>query len=259
MALPAAGKGSASTLATEAWGADSAAADTLLLDLEYPERCREAALALRPDAILHAAALADTGTCEREPERSYRLNVLASEALAQAAAALGIPMLFCSTDLVFGGDKAPYAPGDPVAPLMVYGRHKAEAEQRVLTACPQAQVARLPLMYGHSALSGRGMVAELVARLRRGEGVSLFYDEYRSMADAADVAADLWKTLLQAPSGIYHLGGPERLSRYAFGVRVAGQHGLDASLILPVSQADVATGTPRPRDVSMVRSRLTGH
>jgi dTDP-4-dehydrorhamnose reductase len=230
-------------------------AEAVLLDLEQPERCRNAVQELKPEAILHAAALADTGICEREPERSHTLNVLAPEALARAAAALGIPMLFCSTDLVFGGDKAPYAPGDPVAPLMVYGRHKAEAETRVLAACPQAQVARLPLMYGQSALSGRGMVADLVARLQRGESVSLFHDEYRSMADAADVAADLWMTLLQEPPGIYHLGGPERLSRYAFGVRVAEQHGLDASRILPVSQADVATGTPRPQDVSLVRTR----
>lgn len=229
------------------------AAEPLLLDLESPEQCLDTVRNLRPQAILHAAALADTGACEREPERSWRVNVLAAEALALGAAALGIPLLFCSTDLVFGGDKAPYHPGDPVAPLMVYGRHKAEAEQRVRAACPRALVARLPLMYGHSSLSGRGMVGDLLDKLRRGEEVRLFHDEFRSMADADDVAARLWQALTW-PAGIYHLGGPERLSRYAFGVRLAQQHGLDPNLILPVSQADVQTGTPRPRDVSLVNS-----
>jgi len=234
------------------WSADSAT-DALLLDLEHPDQCRDAVRKLRPDAILHAAAVADTGACERDPERSLRVNVLAAEALALASAELGIPMLFCSTDLVFGGDKAPYHPSDPAAPLMVYGHHKAEAERRVQAACP-AVIARLPLMYGESSLSGRGMVGDLLDRLRRGETVSLFHDEYRSMAHADDVAVQLWEALSWSP-GMYHFGGPERLSRYAFGVRIAQQHDLDPGLLLPVSQADVQTGTPRPRDVSLVSSR----
>ncbi len=222
----------------------------LLLNLEDPDECLEIVLALRPKAILHAAALADTGLCEREPSRSHLVNVRASMALAHAAKSLHIPFLFCSTDLVFGGDMAPYAPSDPVEPLMVYGQHKALAEQAVTSICNSALIARLPLMYGQSTIPGRGIIGDLVAALRRGESVKLFEDEYRSIAYGPSVAAGLWMAL-GWNRGIWHFGGPERMSRYAFGIRVAKQFGLDTRLLMPVKQADLVTGTPRPADVSL--------
>ena len=225
-------------------------AQPFALDLTQPETCYRAVLDAKPSAIIHAAAMADTGACERDPELSRLINVEASVALARAAAELQIPIVFCSTDLVFGGDNAPYAPSDPVKPLMVYGRHKAEAEVAVLESCPTALIARLPLMYGLSPVAGRGMIADLLTKLKAGEPVNLFTDEYRTMAHGARVAEGLWMAIAWQP-GTWHFGGPVRVSRYQFGQAVARAGGLDASLVQGISQLDVKTGTPRPADVSL--------
>ena len=64
-----------------------------------------------------------------------------------------------------------------------------------------------------------------------------------------DVAAGLLLAL-NHPGTLLHLGGPERLSRYEFGLRVAEVFGLDAQLIQPCRQADVAMAAARPADVS---------
>ncbi len=220
------------------------------LDLSRPQELGPLLQTLQPDGILHLAAMADTGACEREPALSQVVNVQASAALAQAAAELGVPMVFCSTDLVFDGEHAPYRPQDPPNPQMVYGRHKAEAEQAVLRNHPAAVIARLPLMYGLSDRPGRGMIGGMREAFRSGQLLRLFSDEYRSLAHAACVARGLWKAL-HWPGGIYHFGGPQRLSRLEFGLSLARALGADTALIASLRQRDLDTGTPRPADVSL--------
>jgi dTDP-4-dehydrorhamnose reductase len=228
----------------------------LEMDLADPLSWRRRLHELAPDAILHAAAVADAGACEKDPERSYQINVRATGELARHAGARGIPFLFCSTDLVFDGGSAPYAPGDEPRPLMAYGRQKAEAEALVRAQHPGAIVARLPLLYGASADPRRGQLTALREGLMAGRPLRLFHDEYRSAAHAARVAEGLWAWLLAAAagedrSGTWHFGGPHRLSRYALALEVARAWGLDAGGITPVAQASVATGAPRPADVSL--------
>ena len=43
-------------------------AQPFALDLTQPETCYRAVLDAKPSAIIHAAAMADTGACERDPE-----------------------------------------------------------------------------------------------------------------------------------------------------------------------------------------------
>ncbi len=224
--------------------------ESLTLDLADPSSCARKVQDLHPDGILHLAAMADTGACELDPSSSERINVQASAELARAAQELNIPFVFCSTDLVFGGDKAPYRPADPVAPLMVYGQHKAQAEFLVSQLHSGALIARLPLMYGHSDDIRRGLVPALIAKLKSGQNVHLFEDEARSVAAASHVARGLWQAL-DWPSGIWHFGGPDPLSRYAFGLAVARHFGLESSLIIPSLQADHPGLAPRPKDVSL--------
>ncbi len=226
------------------------------MDLADPLSWRKRLFDLAPDAILHAAALADTGACEKDPDQSFQINVKATEALAKYAGSRGIPFVFCSTDLVFDGTAAPYAPQAAPTPVNVYGRHKAEAEEAVRREHPGATIARLPLMYGASANPKRGLIGGLRTGLIAGRPMTLFHDEYRTAAHALRVAEGLWAWLLAAASGehrsgTWHFGGPQRLSRYAMALEVAQTWDLDASAVRPVAQASVNTGSPRPADVSL--------
>lgn len=226
------------------------------MDLADPLSWRKRLHDLAPDAILHAAAMADTGACEKDPEQSFQINVKATTDLARYAGAQNIPFVFCSTDLVFDGTAAPYKPDAPVSPVMTYGRHKAEAEEAVREAHPQAIIARLPLMYGASTNPKRGLISGLRNALVSGRPVKLFHDEYRTAGHARRVAQGLWAWLLaqsagEQRGGTWHFGGPQRLSRYAMALEVAQTWDLDPSAVQAVAQADVQTGSPRPADVSL--------
>lgn len=205
---------------------------------------------IKPDAIIHAAALSKPNTCELQPELSFAINVQASEYLARLAAEYQIPFLFTSTDLVFDGKNAPYKEEDASHPICVYGENKLIAEKNILTIYPQAIVARLPLMYG---IPNRvsNFFKDWQIQLKTGQPITAFIDEYRTAAHGLDVAKGIWLLLQQRQSGIWHLGGKERMSRYEFAIQMADYLGCSRKLVIPTQQKDVLMPAARPADVSL--------
>jgi len=208
----------------------------------------------RPDAVIHAAAIADPNTCQLNAGDARRVNVDASIAIAELCADAAIPCVFTSTDLVFDGRNPPYNEDAEPCPVNCYGEQKALAEKEMRRRWPRVSVCRLPLMFGASGPLGRNHLFGLVQALREGRQVRLFTDEIRSTADAADVASGLFLALQEQPP-LLHLGGPEPVSRYAFGIAVARIIGAPAALLLPTRQAEVTMPAPRPPDVTFDNSR----
>lgn len=209
---------------------------------------------VRPDAVIHAAAVASPEVCQRHPEETRKINVDASRYLAVLCAHAGVPLVFTSTDLVFDGRKAPYSESDPPSPVNVYGEQKAAAEAAVLAAHPDAAVCRLPLLFGFSGGSRDGFDHHIVTSLRQGIPVRLFTDEFRTPADPVSVARGLLLAVSKM-RGVYHLGGRLRLSRYDTGRRLAELFGLDTALLMPVGHASAESAAPRAADVSLNSDR----
>lgn len=218
----------------------------------------------RFDAVVHTAALSNPNQCQQEPELSRRVNVEATTVLAELCAERGLPLAFTSTDLVFDGTGSLYAEDAPPSPVSLYGEHKVLAEQAVLARHPEGGlVCRLPLLYGRSEPGAACFLDGFLACARRGEPLRLFEDEFRSPADAADVARGLVLMLERGARGILHLGGPERLSRLEFGRKLKdalgalgpGSPAVPELQLVPTRQADVPMAAPRPRDVSLSSAR----
>ncbi|TVQ07824.1 MAG: SDR family oxidoreductase [Leptolyngbya sp. DLM2.Bin27] len=205
--------------------------------------------AIAPAAVIHTAALSQPNRCEQDPAQSYRVNVEATGVLAEFCARHQIPFVFTSTDQVFDGQSPPYSEASPPSPINLYGRHKAEAEVLVQTLHPTAAICRLPLLYGPPSPTAECFLQGFLRNLQAGQPLHLFTDEFRTPAYVEDVAAGLLLALEKAP-GLLHLGGPERLSRYDFGLRMAEVFGIDPNWLIPGKQADVTMPARRPADVS---------
>ena len=206
--------------------------------------------AIQPDTIVHAAAYSSPNACEQTPGHSYRVNVESTIHIATVCFQRNIPLLFTSTDLVFDGDHAPYTEADEPRPINSYGKHKREAEQEILQRCPQGLVVRLPLMFGDPGPVATNFFAEMRSSLMYDHPLHLFHDEFRSMIHGA-VAVGGMMTLLGKASGIYHLGGRERVSRYQFGQLLAKFLGKNSDFLNPVTQNSVQMPAARPRDVTL--------
>ena len=175
--------------------------------------------------------------------------------VAQACRERGVRLVALSTDLVFPGDRPFVNESYPTGPRSLYGRTKRAGEEAVLLACPRAAVARVALVVGQGHGS-RSTSSESVARaLRAGRPQRLFTDEYRTPIDPESVARALARLVEGAGAGLYHLGGPERVSRYELGLRVARAFGLAASGIVASVQAEHQGPDARAPDVSLDSSR----
>ena len=124
---------------------------------------------LQPAAIVHAAALSDTGYCAQHPEEAHRANVELPVWVAKAACASGAKLLAFSSDQVYAGitQPGPLPETLPLQPTNVYGRCKLEMEQRVLELCPDAVLLRASWMYdlpGYGAAHPGQPAAEPFAR-----------------------------------------------------------------------------------------------
>jgi dTDP-4-dehydrorhamnose reductase len=205
----------------------------------------------RPDVLIHAAAMTGPVDCEKRPEEAMRVNVDATRQIARLATELGARFLFLSTDLVFDGNKGSYREEDPVGPLSHYGRTKVLAEQAAAECAPGALIVRTSLMVGTSPRGDRSVNETMKAALDRGETLRLFTDEYRSLIGVTNLAEALLELAGHSESGILHLSGPERRSRYEWGVLIARHFGWDLSRIQPVKRAEVKLFPPRPPDVSL--------
>ncbi|MBD2230699.1 SDR family oxidoreductase [Phormidium tenue] len=209
-----------------------------------------------PDAVIHTAALSQPNRCEQEPDLSYAMNVEATRVLAQFCGERQIPFVFTSTDQVFDGQAAPYDETSPPSPINVYGRHKVEAEAIIQAAHPAAAICRMPLLYGPQSPTAECFLQGFLRTLEAGQPLHLFTDEFRTPAYVEDAAAGLLLALERA-SGLLHLGGPDRLSRYAFGLHLVEVFGFDQALLVPSKQADVSMPAARPPDVSSNSQRAS--
>jgi len=205
---------------------------------------------IEPDIVIHTAALTDANLCQTNKELSHELNVEVTRNLAGICCDYQVPFVFTSTDLVFDGTKGNYIEEDQTNPLMIYGEHKLLAEKEVERVYPAALIVRCPLMFGALEASSKNYFSNFVKALRENKHSKLFYDEYRSVCGAKSIAEGILH-LCEEVSGVVHLAGPERVSRYDFGIAIADALGLDKTLLDSCSQKDIQMAAPRPADVSL--------
>jgi dTDP-4-dehydrorhamnose reductase len=228
--------------------------ETVALDLR--DDAAEAVLdAARPDAVVHAAALVEPDRCEREPELARRLNLDATERLAGACARRRVKLLLISTDLVFSDADAPRDEATLPHPASAYGRTKRAAEQAVLAAASRAAVARVPLVIGRGHGARATATEAVLWALRAGRPLWLYTDQFRTPADPESVTAGCARILERDAAGIFHLAGPERISRHALGLRIASLRGLDPAGIVATNHRDRPPLAPRPRDACLESTR----
>lgn len=209
---------------------------------------------IRPDAVIHCAAYPDPNLCQQNPAGSYRNNVQASIAIASLCNQQGIPCVFTSSDLVFAGDKPPYDEQSPVGPVNTYGEHKVAAERGMADAYPDVTICRMPLMFGDALAPAKSIIQPIISAIVEKRELKLFTDEYRTPVSGSTAAQGLLLAL-EMSSGLLHLGGRERISRYDFGLLVAKALGKDASSIVPALQKDQTFPAPRAKDVSLVSEK----
>lgn len=226
-------------------------------DLLEPQAVPRMLDTLSPQAVIHTAANADVDSCESDPQGAQRLNAELPGELAQACASRGIRLIHISTDAVFDGTKNDnYIESDTPNPLGVYAQSKLQGERNVLSANPQACVARVNF-FGWSLSGTRSLSEFFFNKLSNGQSCNGFTDVYFCPLFVGDLVATLLDMLEKNLTGLYHTVGAEALSKYEFGQRIARQFGLDPDLVIPRSVEESGLKARRSHNLRLSIHKLS--
>lgn len=207
---------------------------------------------IKPDAVIHCAALSRTKDCEQNPQRARHINVEATVHLARLSK--DIPFIFLSSGEVFDGAGGWYQEPDRAEPINIYGKNKLEAERYVLQN-PGHTAVRVVLTAGTSQQGNRSFVEDMCHAVKNGGNVILYDDEFRCPLPAGVIARAIWELLDRKQPGLYHLGGRERLSRWEIGQALLPWYPELKGRLLRGSSRD-HQGAPRPADLSLNCDKL---
>lgn len=225
------------------------------LDLLDKEKVAGLFRVVKPDAVIHTAAIANIDVCENNKESAWKINVGITAQIAELCRESGAKMIFCSTDSVFDGIKGSYTETDLPDAVNYYAKTKVAAEILVLDASPGNIVARLALVMGMPVMGkGNSFLADTIEKLTNEEPVKFPANEIRTPIDVVTLGAALTELAGSSYGGIVHLSGNTRINRYQMAIRIAEKLGFKASLIESTDSNSMPGRAPRPNDASMDNS-----
>ena len=229
------------------------------LDITSLDSCRRWFSENQPDTVIHLAAISDIGESERNPELSRLVNVNGTENLAICAKEWGIGgrFLFASSDQVYSGNNSDgrlNKESDALSPINLYGREKAEAEERVFSLLPEAMGLRFAWMFDLKPGKGN-YLKNLIASVMKHEPMEFAVNEFRGVSYAYEVFENIRALLLSgAPGGAYNFGSPAYWNAYESAVRV--YEILEKNLAVPTEGLAVPILREEPRTLAMDQTRL---
>ena len=218
-----------------------------LVPLDVTNRAQVDALLgrLRPRVVIHPAAQPNVDRCETEVDESFRVNVLGTHNVADAAARIGARFIYFSTDYLFDGTAGPYEPDATPCPVQSYGEHKLAAEAVVRAAVDDHVIARVCGVYGYHP-AGKNFVMGLIAKGGRGERMNVPSDQWGTPTFVESLAEAIKELAHATYTGVVHPVGPDFLSRIDFARTTAEIMGLAPDFLHPMTTDELGQPARRP-------------
>jgi len=210
-------------------------------------------------AVLNCAGNCALKKCELDPAMAWRTNVDGVNNLLDVMEAQprAVRLVHLSIDLVYSGTRGGgHREDHSTDPVTQYGKSMVAAEQAVLARRPDAAILRISLPMGVSFNGHAGAIDWIQSRFKKGKPATLYYDEVRTPA-YVDCLNGVFQAMLASDvSGIYHAGGPRRLSLYQIAQVVNRVGGYDPRLLHGCYRRDAGPMPPRAGNVTMDSTRL---
>ncbi len=181
-------------------------------DITNPAATVDTIVGLRPDVVIHGAAMTDVDECERNPELAFRVNALGSQNIALACGRCDATMVQISTNDVFDGRLGrPYYEWDTPTPQSIYAQSKAAAEFYVRTLLNHFHIVRTAWLY---ARGGSNFVTKIIAAADKYGALKVVTDEVSAPTYAPDLAKAIAQLIHTRHYGIFHFTNSGICSRH---------------------------------------------
>ncbi len=205
----------------------------------------------KPSIIVHCAAIADTGICEKEPELSWKVNVTGTENIVKGAKTIDAVCLCCSSDQVYCGVAGTELNKEEAElnPTNVYGKEKLYAERSCLAIYDKSVHLRLAWMYDAKDEKRKDFIKQL--KMCKTKEVLFSPMDRRGITDVWEVVKNI-EPSIKLPGGVYNFGSLNDKSTYETVINIFEKKGYDTSFVKMMENAN-------PRNLTMCQEKLNGY
>lgn len=224
------------------------------LDIRDAEAVERAMLENKPGAVVNSAAWTDVDGAEDNFDEALAANASGAGIVAAAAASLNVPVIYPSTDYVFGGSKPDgYVESDEVGPLSAYGKSKLEGERETAAQNPRHFIVRASWLFG---VNGRNFVDTMLGLASHQDEVVVVRDQVGCPTYTGHLAQGLVRLLDGDPPayGVHHMAGSGQCSWYEFAVEIFRQADVQCQVLSATSDM-LDRRAPRPAYSVLVSER----
>ncbi len=187
------------------------------MDITCKERVYEVFKEIKPDIVIHLAALTDVDFCEMNPEKAFKINTEGTKNIAEISDNFKSFIIYLSTDFVFDGKKnSPYDENDIPNPVNVYGKSKLKGEEYVKN-CKKSLIIRTSRIFGKN---GKSFGCKLPYIMKEKKEIFLTNDIINSPTYAFDLSNCLIKLIEKNIYGIINVCNDGWCSWFEFGLKM---------------------------------------
>src|SRR5690606_871673 len=231
------------------------------VDITNAIKLEEIFSSFKPEVTIHTAAVSSPNKAlELPPKTVYKINVNAAAGIANLCKKYNSKLIYTSTDLVYAGYRGSMLKENAkLIPISLYAETKLMGEQKICETFDNYIILRTALLFGFGMNGRSNFFHEVYLKLKSGNSVNLFYNQYRTplaLQNAAEIIEQICNTNVKEE--IINFGGSERVSRVELGEILCDAAGFDKNLINKISMYEIPD-LPHVEDVSMNTDKLQSY
>ena len=204
------------------------------------------------DMVIHTAAWTRVDDAENNKEIVYKINVLGTKYLVDNCDKKNIPMIYFSTDYVFGGEgDKPYKEDDKINPLGYYAVTKYEGEKEVMRL-KKYFILRISWVFGKN---GNNFINTMLRLSETHDTLTVVNDQVGSPTYTVDVASVIKQFVRSDKYGVYHVTNEGYVSWADFAREIFKKANKNVKVI-DVTTEEYNAKAMRPKNSRLDKSKL---
>jgi dTDP-4-dehydrorhamnose reductase len=220
------------------------------LDLTNTNDIKDTIDRVKPDRIIHLAAMTNVDLCETEQDLATKINTKSTEIIAREAAKQEAFFVYVSTDYVFDGIQGMKKENDTPNPLGFYGKSKLDGELALNNLASGWCIARTSTPFGIHKTK-KSFPLWIKESLEEKKEIPVLIDQFTSPTYVPNLSKMLIEITTRQIAGIIHTAGATRISRFQLAEMIADKLNLDKTLLKPTKLDEMNWKAPRPKDSSL--------
>ena len=240
----------------EVFGVDHKASEwaTHVADITDRDAIKKVVDGVKPDVIVHTAALANVDYVETHRDEAYAINVRGTKNLLESTQGSDTHVVFISSDYVYDGVTGNFNEKSSLNPISWYGQNKVDAEQFV-ERHKRHLILRPTVIFGWDP-GGKNFFMQVLENQREKRTMRVPKDQVSNPTYVRLLTKVIERSIAKGLTGTFVSGGRESMDRYTLGLTICDVFGFDKALLIPMETKELGQIAKRPLNCSTDSSRI---